>query len=96
MLDEIKLNGNIYAVSEILENDNHPKRGEFLKNVYNYYVNIRICIGGQRCNKMTLNRLKFLLSEQTNRTVVHNAMKLNDKEINTILLVAEQYIKMVK
>lgn len=96
MLDIIKLNGKEYTVYEILEDDNHPKRGEFLKNVYNYYVNIRICIGGQRCNKMTLNRLKFVLTEQTNRTVVHNAMNLTDKEINTILLVAEQYIKIVK
>lgn len=96
--ETLKLNGSIWYVKAIMTKDDHDPNdtGQFLRTIYNQYVSIRRCLGGQKCMKMRLVEVKERLNDPMQHDMVKKSLKLDDISIETIIYISEHYIRMVK
>lgn len=91
------LNNSEWYVRAILNGETSENLGtQFLHMIYNQYVSIRRALGGNKCTKMSLLEVKRLAGTLEGQGMLKNSLKLNDEQIETILYVAENYIKMVR
>lgn len=91
--------GTIYNDPDaVLELPPHElKRRYMLQDVYKAYVSIRTVLGGQRCQKMPLTKVKAALSDRLEVEKIMLALPHYDAEsIQKIVEIAENHIPMVK
>lgn len=89
--------GTEWHVRAIMNEETSPKlRNDFIKEVYNIYVNIRIALDGNRCQKMSLFQVKNALNNEEKREKVAKSLRLSTKDLEIVLYIAENHIKMVR
>lgn len=72
-------------------------RKYMLQHVYKGYVSIRTVLGGQKCQKMPLHKVKAELENPDNMVKIMNALPhYDEKSIRKMIEIAEKYIPMVK
>lgn len=71
-------------------------RGQFLQTIYHWYVNIRLCVGGNKCNKMRVAQVKAELNDPKQRWIIYDTLHIDNKLIDLVVEIAENHIKIVK
>lgn len=93
----IQLGNSEWYVKAIMNGETSDGlRGQFLQEVYHYYVNIRMCVGGNKCNKMRIAQVKEELTNPKQRWLVYEALSIDDNIIDMLVYIAENHIKIVK
>lgn len=93
----VTLGGSEWYVRAIMNGETSKSlQSQFLQEIYHWYVNIRMCVGGNKCNKMRLNEVKTELMNPKQRWVIYDTLHIDDKTIDMIVEIAENNIKMVK
>lgn len=93
---ELMLNGTSYDVDFLMNNGSKVQKQQFIQRIYNKYVNIRTILGGNKCKKMTLFEVKSRLNDAENMEKVTKTLHYTADEINLIVFIAENEIKMIK
>lgn len=95
--DLITIGGKEWHLNAIMNNEvSEMLQSQFRQEMYNYYVNIRMCVGGNKCNKMRFAEVKQELEKEYQRYTVEQTLHLDDYTIDLILHVAETKIPMVR
>ena len=93
----LDLGGSQWYVKAIMNGETSKTlQTQFLQEVYHWYVNIRMCVGGNKCNKMGLIEVKNELTNPKQRWIVYDTLKIDDKVIDMLVYIAENHIKIVK
>lgn len=86
-----------WYVRAIMNDETSPKlKNDFMKEVYNIYVNIRIALDGNRCQKMSVFQVKTALKDEEKRQNVAKSLRLSPENLDLVVFIAENYIKMVR
>lgn len=97
--DTMYIGGTDYDdVQEVLARPQHELARKYLiQNVYKAYVSFRSILGGQKCQKMPLFKVKEALQNEENiAKIMHIYPKYTQESIETILTIAENHIPMIK
>lgn len=93
----IELGSSEWYVKAIMNGETSDSlRGQFLQEVYHWYVNIRMCVGGNKCNKMRVEQVKAELNNPKQRWKIYDTLHIDDKIIDMLVEIAENNIKIVK
>lgn len=92
------INGTEYDVVRLMTSpDAHAMtKNNFIQQIYNRYVAIRIAVGGNRCSKMSLEQVKNELKTGKYDSDLRNVLKLSEKDVETILYIAENHINIIR
>lgn len=95
--EKLIIGGSEWHVRAILDGEtSQNNERQFISTVYHEYVSLRRAIGGNRCTKMRFSEVASKLSDATTLESIKRSLKLSNEQIETILYVAENHIRMVK
>lgn len=93
------INGTSWDVDELFNgsqrNDKTAQR-QFLGLLYRQYSSIRFIMGGKKCQKTHIDKLKLWLSDDENREKVRKTLRYSDEKIDFIMFMAENEIPFVR
>lgn len=93
----VNLGGSEWHVKAIMTGEtSQGLKNQFLQEVYHWYVNIRMIVGGNKCNKMRLSQVKTELANPKQRWLVYDTLSIDDNIIDMLVGIAENNIKMIK
>lgn len=93
---EYMINGVLWDVDYTMNEGSDENKRQFLQRIYNQYVSIRTVVGGQKCRKAGLDKVKTLLAEPDMLTKVKNTLGYDEKQVNLIIFLAENEIPFVR
>lgn len=92
------LNGTEYNVNHLMTDPeaHSMTKNNFIQQIYTKYVAIRIAVGGNRCAKMSLEQVKNELKTGKYDSDLRNILKLSEKDVETVLYIAENHISIIR
>lgn len=93
---EFRLDGELWDVDYTMNVGSKNNRNQFIQRIYNKYVNIRLIVGGNKCQKMSLTQVKSKLEDETQLATVMNVMNYTQKDVALVMFIAENEIPFIK
>lgn len=93
---EYQINGEFYDLDAIFNGQDENSKRVVSAKLYNQYRNLRMVLGGRKCQQPYVAKVKQMLEDPEMREKVKSSLGYSDAKIDLLVFVAENELPFVR